>query len=112
MERREIRFLVPPVYLLGALLWAWHSSLAAAALFHQHRWRDSMAQLRATLGFEGGSQVVVLLATGGLVVLASGFLIGTMSFVALRLGGLALALRPRRSFPFLALSDAWNHEAV
>jgi len=111
MERREIRFLVPPVFLLGSLLWAWHCDRVAVALFHQHRWRDSLAELATALGVQGMSAGIVLLA-GALIVLASAFLIATTCFVGLRLGGLVAGLRPCRAFPFLALCEGWNHEAV
>ena len=111
MERREIRFLVPPVFLLGSLLWAWHCDRAAAAVFYRHRWRDSLSELQATLGMQNASAGLVLV-TVALVVLASGFLVATACFVGLRLGGLVAGLRPCREFPFLALCESWNHEAV
>jgi len=85
-EHRRLRSLYPSAYLAAALLWAWHRSRLDAP-FHQHAWRESLRALQEALGISGWPQAGVALVVGALAFAAAGFVIGTTSFLLLRLSG-------------------------
>jgi hypothetical protein len=101
-EDRRIRFLVAPTLFVASLLWG--------------AWSDSVAHefIVQALKLPDWSKIIGLIAGGGVIVFAAGYVIGTFTYFFLRL---LFQLRPRRwgksRFHEVAFSDesfarAWH----
>lgn len=72
-EIRRIRFLIPPVLFVASLLWG--------------AWLDAQAwcRLSSALSVSAAGDAVKIVAAGGLIIFAAGYIIGTVTYAALRL---------------------------
>ncbi len=82
-EVRRIRFFVAPLLLLASL---------AAGMLLDAGWRPVVWNAIRGLPKESITGAITILVSGGIVVFAAGFVIGTMTYVLLRLSFLAVSV--------------------